>query len=417
MTSKLETVDDPVLAGNAALARSEWSEARQCFESALAGAESVEAWDIYTARAHNEGMVDQIIEEVLAFPHKQSTEDLQAVLDAFLDHDTTGRLPEIATPTLVLAGGRDSTSRPELLPRRCRPDPRRPLRADAGGVASALPGGPGRVERSRRRLLARGRGTELMVRKSLQLTLALAVAFAAPAAAHEGAAQAGLTEGTPVKLRDCHLTATFAPRPALALEFGAPFYGPDPLVGVWAMACDRSRVAGEPAGPLVLSMVGVPVGLTAPGALPLANNFAHRLLQLDTTSRRLAKAARRSGLPATIALASRYRHSPPGEVPSRGSLVVPGSHTMAVVASQPDPTNPHDHANLFEHRDGAALGLTIEAAFDRFCLSPGEGCSASLRTARGSALNRLLGQSRVPVRAAFDHDRLRRVDIVLRASR
>jgi pimeloyl-ACP methyl ester carboxylesterase len=69
---------------------------------------------IYTARAHNEGMVDQIIEEVLAFPHKQTTEDLQAFLDAFLDHDTTDRLPEIAAPTLVLAGGRDSTSRPEL---------------------------------------------------------------------------------------------------------------------------------------------------------------------------------------------------------------------------------------------------------------------------------------------------------------
>jgi pimeloyl-ACP methyl ester carboxylesterase len=69
---------------------------------------------IYTARAHNEGMVDQIIEEVLAFPHKQTAEDLQASLDAFLDHDTTDRLPEIAAPTLVLAGGRDTTSRPEL---------------------------------------------------------------------------------------------------------------------------------------------------------------------------------------------------------------------------------------------------------------------------------------------------------------
>jgi pimeloyl-ACP methyl ester carboxylesterase len=70
--------------------------------------------DIYTARAHNEGVVDQIVEEVLAFPHKQTTEDLQAFLDAFLDHDTTDRLPDIAVPTLVLAGGRDSTSRPEL---------------------------------------------------------------------------------------------------------------------------------------------------------------------------------------------------------------------------------------------------------------------------------------------------------------
>lgn len=69
---------------------------------------------IYTARAHNDGTVDQFIEEVLAFPHKQSTEDVQAFLNAFVDHDTTDRLGEIAAPTLVIAGGRDMTSRPEL---------------------------------------------------------------------------------------------------------------------------------------------------------------------------------------------------------------------------------------------------------------------------------------------------------------
>ena len=31
-----------------------------------------------------------------------------------MDHDASDRLPEISAPTLVLAGGRDSTSRPEL---------------------------------------------------------------------------------------------------------------------------------------------------------------------------------------------------------------------------------------------------------------------------------------------------------------
>jgi pimeloyl-ACP methyl ester carboxylesterase len=69
---------------------------------------------IYTPRAHNDGTVDQIIEEVLAFPHKQATEDLQRFIDAFVDHDTTDRLPDIAAPTLVLAGGRDIQMRPEL---------------------------------------------------------------------------------------------------------------------------------------------------------------------------------------------------------------------------------------------------------------------------------------------------------------
>jgi pimeloyl-ACP methyl ester carboxylesterase len=69
---------------------------------------------IYTARAHNDGTVDRFIEELLAFPHKQATKDVQAFLDAFVDHDTTDRLGEVAAPTLVLAGGRDMTSRPEL---------------------------------------------------------------------------------------------------------------------------------------------------------------------------------------------------------------------------------------------------------------------------------------------------------------
>jgi 3-oxoadipate enol-lactonase len=69
---------------------------------------------IYTPRAHNDGTVAQIIEEVLAFPHKQSPEDSQRFLDAFFDHDTTDRLPEIAVPALVLAGGLDLTMRPEL---------------------------------------------------------------------------------------------------------------------------------------------------------------------------------------------------------------------------------------------------------------------------------------------------------------
>jgi hypothetical protein len=40
--------------------------------------------DIYTTRAHNDGTVALFIEEVLAFPHKQATEDLQRFLDAFL---------------------------------------------------------------------------------------------------------------------------------------------------------------------------------------------------------------------------------------------------------------------------------------------------------------------------------------------
>ncbi|HEY0772496.1 MAG TPA: alpha/beta fold hydrolase [Nocardioidaceae bacterium] len=80
--------------------------------------------DVYTPRAHNDGTVDQFVEEVLAFPHKQTTESFQRFVDGLIAHDTTGRLAEVTAPTLVLAGGRDPISRPEL----CR------------AVADAIPG-------------------------------------------------------------------------------------------------------------------------------------------------------------------------------------------------------------------------------------------------------------------------------------
>jgi pimeloyl-ACP methyl ester carboxylesterase len=69
---------------------------------------------IYTPRAHNDGTVDEFIEEMLAFPHKQSTDGIHAFLDALVEHDTSDRLGGIVAPTLVIAGGRDATSRPEL---------------------------------------------------------------------------------------------------------------------------------------------------------------------------------------------------------------------------------------------------------------------------------------------------------------
>jgi pimeloyl-ACP methyl ester carboxylesterase len=70
--------------------------------------------DIYTPRAHEDGTVAAFVEEVLAFPHKQSARDLQLYLDPLPDHDTTARLHEIGVPTLVLAGGVDPNARPAL---------------------------------------------------------------------------------------------------------------------------------------------------------------------------------------------------------------------------------------------------------------------------------------------------------------
>ncbi|GLB68229.1 alpha/beta fold hydrolase [Arthrobacter mangrovi] len=69
---------------------------------------------VYTPRAYNSGMVEKIIDDVLAFEHPQSDEDFLKFLDAFIGHETTGRLGGIDVPTLVLAGGIDPMSRPEL---------------------------------------------------------------------------------------------------------------------------------------------------------------------------------------------------------------------------------------------------------------------------------------------------------------
>jgi pimeloyl-ACP methyl ester carboxylesterase len=62
---------------------------------------------VYTPRAHADGMVEQIVEEALAFPHGQSLAAFQAQVDACLAHDTAERLSQIAAPTLVLSSELD----------------------------------------------------------------------------------------------------------------------------------------------------------------------------------------------------------------------------------------------------------------------------------------------------------------------
>jgi pimeloyl-ACP methyl ester carboxylesterase len=69
---------------------------------------------IYTARAHEDGTVAQIIDEALAFPHPQSPEGFRRQLAAWRPHDTLDRLHQISVPTLVLAGELDLGTPPRL---------------------------------------------------------------------------------------------------------------------------------------------------------------------------------------------------------------------------------------------------------------------------------------------------------------
>jgi hypothetical protein len=255
------------------------------------------------------------------------------------------------------------------------------------------------------------------------------LAFAGPADAH-GGAHSSLPQSAhaAVKLRGCWMTVAYVPRPADALKTAFPrlpdlaqtFYGPDPLLGVWAVSCARGQVAGRRVGRVVLSLVGVPVALTAPGAPPLANFFAHAITRADTNSRVLAAGLRRAGLPGRLRRAMGYRHSRPGVVPSRGVLDVPGAYRLEVSASAPDPTNPHQHSNRFSYRGRsgriAQLGLATATAFDRFCFPAAGGCSARVVAPPGSVLAEVFGDTSATARVGFDHAKLARLDVRLRAS-
>jgi pimeloyl-ACP methyl ester carboxylesterase len=67
---------------------------------------------MYTARAHADGTVAQIIDETLASPHQASPDAIQRTLDALVAHQTADRLQRITAPTLVIAGAQDICTPP-----------------------------------------------------------------------------------------------------------------------------------------------------------------------------------------------------------------------------------------------------------------------------------------------------------------
>ena len=68
---------------------------------------------VYTPRAHANGLVEQVIQGALAFPHKMSTQAVQRWFDTFA-YETADRLAAITAPTLVLAGGLDRPASPQF---------------------------------------------------------------------------------------------------------------------------------------------------------------------------------------------------------------------------------------------------------------------------------------------------------------
>jgi pimeloyl-ACP methyl ester carboxylesterase len=69
---------------------------------------------LYTPRAHDNGLVDQVVQGALAFPYKMPPQAVQRWLDAFAAHETVDHLAGITAPTLVVAGGLDRPATPQF---------------------------------------------------------------------------------------------------------------------------------------------------------------------------------------------------------------------------------------------------------------------------------------------------------------
>jgi hypothetical protein len=79
---------------------------------------------------------------------------------------------------------------------------------------------------------------------------AICLAAAVPAAGHGGVPARAATDraAAAVRLHHCFMTVALVPRPRDALRAAIPsppdltqtFYGPDPLVSLWGLACDRA---------------------------------------------------------------------------------------------------------------------------------------------------------------------------------
>ena len=174
----------------------------------------------------------------------------------------------------------------------------------------------------------------------LVLALTLALVAAAPAAAHHGGVPAGdaaAGPGTKVSLRGCFLTAALVPRKAAALQpfFRRPvdlsmtFYGPDPLLAIWAISCDGARVAGKPAGTCRRLARERADRADQRRRAPAREQLRQRHRARGHHVAAVRAGLREGGLPARVTEGP-YSHSPAAAVPSRGRLAVRNGYTVTV---------------------------------------------------------------------------------------
>ena len=72
---------------------------------------------IYSPAAHESGWVDEVIEEMLAYPYEPAPDAIARSIDAYAAHDARAGLPGIRVPALVLAGEYDMGATPRIVKR------------------------------------------------------------------------------------------------------------------------------------------------------------------------------------------------------------------------------------------------------------------------------------------------------------
>ena len=186
-------------------------------------------------------------------------------------------------------------------------------------------------------------------------------------------------------------------------------------LAIWVLSCRRVG-SGREASPGILALLGVQVASTSrlERKRPGPADFEHYLLAAQTNDARLAKAARRAGLPVSLQKGLRFSK---GEVTT---ITVPGrqwGYTLAIRARKLDKR--HDHNNLFWSRTpdvgDVALRLSLRAANDHYCERGDTGCRAVLTAPPRGGLARLLGRDALAPDLAFDHLPIRRGRLELSA--
>jgi hypothetical protein len=178
--------------------------------------------------------------------------------------------------------------------------------------------------------------------------------------------------------------------------------GEGALLGVWNLACDRTAVGRARPTPARLSLAGVSIAPRPADVVAdpfkqtgAANVASFYLFKVQTSSRRLASALARRGLPAKRVRRFAYRSTAAHDTATVTSRST--GYKLTVNAQFDDVVfGPHDHDNQFWYRTGRSavdLRLRLHDARDSDCVFRGAdlGCQGTIKTRSQNRMAAFLG--------------------------